>query len=123
MNVIPIACNLGVFSTHERTHHQKLRSRVSADVIRVDEQQDGYEVHYAARTGTWMTVAEFVSLESRCCPFLNFELRLSADRGESLRVWGGEGVKQFLSAEIGKGRSAEYQVDVSPRPSSGNAGT
>ncbi|HUX51396.1 MAG TPA: hypothetical protein VMW73_11400 [Spirochaetia bacterium] len=107
MNVLPIVCNLGVFSTHERTHYQKLRSRVTADVSGVDEQPDGFEVRYAARTGTWMTVAEFVSLESRCCPFLNFELRLSPDRGVSLRVWGGEGVKQFLSSEISNRRSAD----------------
>ena len=107
MNDVPIACDLGAFSNQERAHYQELRNRVSTDVSRVDEQPEGYEVHYATNAWTWMTVAEFVGLESRCCPFLNFELRLSAERGVSLRVWGGEGVKQFLESEMGKRGSSD----------------
>jgi hypothetical protein len=44
-------------------------------------------------------VGEFVSLESRCCPFIHFTMHVEAEGGPvSLRLGGGEGVKEFLRA-------------------------
>ena len=46
--------------------------------------------------------AEWVDLESRCCPFLDFEISLR-DKGRhiTLRLTGGPDVKGFLREELG----------------------
>jgi hypothetical protein len=47
-------------------------------------------------------VAEWVDLESRCCPFLEFGIDVSEKgRVVRLRLTGGKGVKSFLKSELG----------------------
>jgi hypothetical protein len=47
-------------------------------------------------------LAEWIELERRCCPFLEFKIELPA-AGASivLHLSGGEGVKEFLSTALG----------------------
>jgi hypothetical protein len=47
-------------------------------------------------------VAEWVDLEARCCPFLDFGIDVSG-RGRTvrLRLTDGKGVKSFLKTELG----------------------
>ena len=46
-------------------------------------------------------IAEFMSMEHRCCPF--FRLTLEAEAGHdplALRITGADGVKDFIRAEL-----------------------
>ena len=46
-------------------------------------------------------LAEWISLERRCCPFLEFALEWKRDDSVSVRLTGEAGVKQFIAAEMG----------------------
>jgi hypothetical protein len=46
-------------------------------------------------------VAEMISFESRCCQFLDFQLDVKRGGASiTLRLTGGEGVKEFLREEL-----------------------
>jgi hypothetical protein len=48
-----------------------------------------------------MTVAEWVSLERKCCPFFAFEIEQPKDQGPVwLRITGSEGAKAFIEEEF-----------------------
>ena len=61
---------------------------------------NGYAFRLAGDPALFQQAAEWVSLERRCCPFVQFTLEWKRDN----RVWiafsGGPGVKDFLAAEI-----------------------
>jgi hypothetical protein len=47
-------------------------------------------------------MANFITLERICCPFLNFRISVSADSDEiELALIGNEDVKAFLRSEFG----------------------
>ena len=46
-----------------------------------------------------MRLAEWVTLEQRCCPFLDFSLETGRD-GVMLRLTGPEGTPEFLREEL-----------------------
>ena len=51
---------------------------------------------------TLREVAEFVDFESKCCPFVDFTVRVpSGGRGIVLEMTGRKGVKEMLAAELG----------------------
>jgi hypothetical protein len=48
-----------------------------------------------------MSVAEFVTLERRCCPFFDFALEVSADAPQvRLKIGGGPDVKEFMRSQL-----------------------
>ena len=62
---------------------------------------NGYEFRLADSPLLLSQLAEFVSLEKLCCPFLNFAIEVEAEGGP---VWlcltGRDGVKAFIREEI-----------------------
>ena len=67
----------------------------------IRELTDGYEFRLADDPHTITRLAEFISLERLCCPFLNFALDIKPERGPVwLRLSGREGVKAFIREEI-----------------------
>lgn len=77
----PLACRLDALSPAERARHQKLTALLQRAVVGVRELPDGYELALdlsrlpADAQGDPVCVveiAEWVDLEARCCPFLDF---------------------------------------------------
>ena len=67
----------------------------------VRELADGYAFSYPAESGVILKLAEFVTLERRCCPFFDFALEIGADaRHARLRIGGGPDVKEFLRGQL-----------------------
>jgi len=65
------------------------------------ELSNGYEFRFADESDLLRRLAEFVSLEKLCCPFLRFDIEVEAERGPVwLRLTGREGVKEFIREEI-----------------------
>jgi len=65
------------------------------------ELQDGYEFRFASLPSLLTSLAEFISLEKLCCPFLKFAIAVEAEGGPVwLRLTGREGVKAFIREEI-----------------------
>jgi len=66
------------------------------------ESEKGYELQYSPADVTVAEIAEWVVMESKCCPFFDFHIDLE-DAGTliCLRLTGTDGVKQFIRAEFG----------------------
>ena len=65
------------------------------------ELPDGFAFRFTSDTSVIVNLAEWITLERRCCSFFNFSLAVERDDGPMwLSLTGGEGVKEFLQAEI-----------------------
>ena len=104
-------CNVGALSASQRERHQKLGQLLRSAVVEKTELENGYAfvmdlgrlpVDSAGESFCVVEVAEWVDLESRCCPFLSFGIEVEP-KGKSvrLRLTGGKGVKPFLESELG----------------------
>jgi hypothetical protein len=107
----PLACRLDALSPAERGRHQKLTALLERAVVGVRELPGGYELALdlsrlpADAKGDPVCVveiAEWVDLEARCCPFLDFGIAVRGKGAGSvaLALTGGPGVKDFLKMEF-----------------------
>jgi hypothetical protein len=96
------ACNLTALDDAQRTRRALLEQWLQVGAADVREFPDGYAVHLDRAARVAEHLEEFVSLESRCCPFLDLRVRPgSADGGPVLEIRGGEGVKAFVVTQFG----------------------
>jgi hypothetical protein len=94
------ACNMKALSKSERGAHQRASRKLLKAVLEQKELPNGYA--FRLPPATLAMTAQWVSLESKCCPFFGFEFELSKDEGPLwLRVTGSEGIKPFILAEFG----------------------
>ena len=107
----PLVCRLDALSAAERERHPRLGDALRRAVTETSELPAGYGLTLdlsrlpADAKGLpfcVVEVAEWVDLESRCCPFLDFEISLR-DKGRhvTLQLTGGQNVKAFLREELG----------------------
>ena len=100
---IPLTCNMDVFTPAERENHIQTTTQLFQRVQTVHEVENGFEFMFpnfdAAENLTQL--AEFIFNERRCCPFLEFTLRIAPnDMPISLLLTGPEGTQEFLRAEF-----------------------
>jgi hypothetical protein len=110
----PLVCRLEALSPAERDRHQRLGEMLRRAVTDTAELPTGYAltldlsrlpVDAKGLPVCVVEVAEWVDLESRCCPFLDFEISLKGKGGHlTLRLTGGSKVKKFLREELALGR-------------------
>ena len=104
-------CNLGALTGAQRERHQKLARLLRSAVVEKAELENGYTfvlnlgrlpADSAGAPFCVVEVAEWVDLESRCCPFLTFGIEVEP-KGKTvrLRLTGAKGVKGFLESELG----------------------
>src|SRR5258708_1062014 len=94
------ACNMGAMTKNERATHEKASRKLFAAVQEEKELADGFAFRLPADELT--TAAQWVALESKCCPFFRFEIELGKDQGPLwLRIKGSDGIKPFIRAEFG----------------------
>lgn len=98
----PLACNLNALTAPERDRHHALGAKLKEAAIRREELRNGYAFAIDPTRVPLIEIAEWVSLESRCCPFLDFDIELRAKRGRlTLRLTGEHrDVKAFLTQEL-----------------------
>jgi hypothetical protein len=107
----PLACRLDALSATQRERHRKLSELLARAVSEARELPDGYELTLDLSRLPRDTqgdpvcvveVAEWVDLEARCCPFLDFAIRVRGAGGHnvSLALTGGASVKAFLKTEF-----------------------
>ena len=98
----PLACNLAALSAPERERHAALLAELGTMTREMRETKDGYALRLHADAPGFQRVAEWITLERRCCPFLRFDLRWNAGEEEPwLELGGRAGVKELLAAEMG----------------------
>ena len=87
----PLVCNMDVFTPAERENHILTTTRLFQSVQTIHEAEN------------MIQLAEFIFNERRCCPFLEFTLKIAPnDAPISLLLTGPKGTQEFLSAEFGE---------------------
>jgi hypothetical protein len=96
---IPIACNL--FALPDQARYHTLLERLRSAIFGTAELPDGYAYSIQGERLSLAELGEWISLEGQCCPFLHFELSVSAtDQLWWLTLTGPEGVKPLLEREF-----------------------
>jgi hypothetical protein len=98
---IPLACNMDVFTAEQREAHIQTTMELVQGVQRVREIENGYELQFPNETEFISKIAEFISNERLCCPFLEFNLNIISNHPVSLSLTGPIGTQEFLRAEFG----------------------
>lgn len=100
---MPIVCNMNVFSPEERENHIRTTVYLFQSVQDIQETENGYKFIFPNSNDPekFTQFAEFIYNERRCCPFLEFTLKISpTDKPISLSLTGPEGTKEFLQEEF-----------------------
>ena len=98
----PFACDMEAIAVDQRGEHLLKIDKLFRAVEGVRELPNGYAFRLPNESGVLLTAAEFIVLERLCCPFLGFRLEIEDEGGPVwLSLTGREGVKPFITAEIG----------------------
>jgi len=99
-DVSPIACVLNALTEDEGKRRIELVNLIRQKKESVNELKNGYSFEFSDAS-VWTLIAEFVTLESKCCPFFKFALIWKSENaGIRIEITGREGVKEFLKAEM-----------------------
>lgn len=94
-------CNIKALTVEERARHKIVTEKLMAKRAKIVETEKGYELQYSPADVSLAEVAEFVTRESKCCPFFDFHIDLEKEgKLVCLRLTGKEGVKAFIKAEF-----------------------
>ncbi|HLM24361.1 MAG TPA: hypothetical protein VK274_04850, partial [Pyrinomonadaceae bacterium] len=97
----PLACDMMAIAPDERPKHLATSRELFSQIQEVRELSNGYDFRLAEGPDLIRKLAEFISLEKLCCPFLNFVIEIEAEAGPVwLRLTGRDGVKAFIREEI-----------------------
>ncbi len=97
---LPVACNLSAFDSRRSKRHDALAGELFTSFEGAHELLNGYEFSLLGQSEWYLKLAEWVTLERLCCPFLNFEQEFSLDGKIWLRVTGDDNAKQFLKTYL-----------------------
>ena len=92
-----IACNPNAISPEQQERWLEVGTQLYAAVQEVQELPDGYAFRLPSTSEMLLLVAEDLTLERLCCPFIHFTLDIAPNGAPFwLRYTGGEEVKEFL---------------------------
>lgn len=98
-NQSPLACDMTAIPAEQRAGHLAKSRELFSQIEETRELPDGYEFRFPGDVVT--RLADFVSLEKLCCPFLRFGIEVEIENGPVwLRLTGREGVKEFIREEV-----------------------
>ena len=92
-----LACNLAAFDNSQVKRHEMLAKELFRRGEEIRELRNGYAFRFPAQAQWHLKIAEWVTLERLCCPFLTFDLKFDHEGGPIwLRLTGSGNVKEFL---------------------------
>ena len=97
-----LACELEAFDDGQAARYSVVCDAVREAAMEARPIPGGFAITFPSRPEVVMLLAEFMTLERRCCRFLDLgvEAPAGSDRVE-LRMSGGPGVQEFLAAQLG----------------------
>jgi hypothetical protein len=99
---LPISCALDALTKDQRRREGELLELHLASIRERKEREDGYSFRYDNDAAVFAQIAELVSLEHQCCPFLDFKLEWAGgDAPPWLHITGGARVKPFVAETFG----------------------
>ena len=97
----PLVCNMDVFTASQREAHIQNTIELIQAVQSVQDVDNGYEFTFPNESVIISKIADFISNERLCCPFLKFTLNIVPNNGPvSLSLTGPTGTQEFLRAEF-----------------------
>jgi hypothetical protein len=100
-NQSPLACDMTAIPAEQRPIHLAASRELFSRIRETTELPDGYQFRFTNEASIISGLAEFVTLEKLCCPFLSFAIEVEAENGPVwLRLTGREGVKEFIREEV-----------------------
>src|SRR5437899_8459247 len=99
-NSAPLACNIKAISAAERPRYNDLVKRLRIAVQDRNELSDGYAYKLDTKKITLPEVAEWITMERLCCPFLTFQLDVKGNGDSQLTMRGPVGAKAILQEEF-----------------------
>ena len=94
-------CNIKALSPAERAHHKEVTEKLIKVRAEVVETPKGYEFQYSPSSVSIVELAEWATVEAKCCPFFNFHLDLEREGNlVCLGLAGAEGIKTFIRTEF-----------------------
>jgi hypothetical protein len=95
---------MSALTAEQRERQRALIGLLRADAKEVRELDDGYAFRHSPDRAVLLAIAEFVTNERPCCPFLEFGITVERDGGPVwLRITGEGEAKRVLEAEMGVG--------------------
>src|SRR5690349_3528152 len=92
---LPVACSLTPEEMRER--QGSLIPALLSRAVSISPIDEGYRLELKSNPGTLKAIAEMISVESQCCPFLQFDLSVPPSQGDVvLTVSGPAGTRAFL---------------------------
>jgi hypothetical protein len=94
---LPIACNLTDSEFRER--RAGILKSVGDAIVEIKELEQGYAYRFPSDVNFVASLAELITVERACCPFLQFNLRVEPAEGPIwLELTGPSGTKDFLNS-------------------------
>jgi len=94
-------CNTKALTAGERARHKELTEKLLAIRKANLETEKGYEFQFSPKDISIKELAEWVVVESKCCPFFDFHIDLEQSGSLlCLRLTGEEGIKAFIRSEF-----------------------
>lgn len=96
---IPVVCTLNDQAFRER--ELAVLGKIKAAVLETSEVPNGYAFRFASDDDSFAMLNEFIVLERRCCPFLDFKMTVPRGSGDiQLDLSGSQGAKEFIAAHF-----------------------
>lgn len=96
-NEVVIACNPNAIPADMREQWVETGKQVYAAVQEVQDLPDGFRFRLPGESTMLLKVAEYISNERLCCPFVRFALDVEPNGGPIwLRLTGAEGTKEYM---------------------------
>lgn len=96
---IPIVCTLNDAEFRERG--RVVLDKIKAAVIDASETDTGYAFRFPSDDDSFAMLNEFIVLERRCCPFLDFKMTVPRGEGDiHLELSGPDGAKEFIASNF-----------------------
>lgn len=96
---IPILCTLN--DAEFRARERDVLQKIKASVLSTNETDNGYTFRFPSDDASFAALNEFIVLERRCCPFLDFKITVPRGLGDiDLELSGPDGAKEFISANF-----------------------
>lgn len=96
-SILPMACSLTDSELRERRN--TVLQKAGRKALEVREIENGYAYRFPSDDDSLMEITSLVSLERKCCPFLQFRITVEAGSGDLwLELSGAEGTKEFLAS-------------------------
>lgn len=94
---LPIACNL--IDAEFQRRRTDLLATFQGALLETRELDDGYAYRFPSGPNWILELAQLITLERECCPFLRFNLRVEPANGPLwLELTGPAGTKDFLQS-------------------------